>query len=384
MVLFIYLLFNSIKTINLYITSFSIIAVEPFKKPLISETVLRRLIAQKLYYFVKNVKGTDTADIREQTLYTAGKTADYFIMLLDGKAQVTVGSEGLVFDAGPFAYFGTAALRLTASDLKTAARPPTPDSPKDSPCSSTPLAIGANTSSDAPSIPPPAEVVNFVPDYTVRIVEPSLYMKVPRNVYLAAFKASTMEQLKQFSQDEERLMNEIDTVFNNSLCRTESRQMGSLQQLNAQLRERAKAKHSSTQSLANFVKKRDPSPPPTQASPARRKSTSTSIRPPPTALSLTRPSGFSPPQEHKPFGRVEGSGLNAPKSSFQPKPKPASNSQRVAFTKQRSPSPTSRTPSKINLPSLQSKMKSERESSSPPSSPQEHSRLLDKRRRSNA
>lgn len=342
------------------------------------------MIAQKLYYFVKNVTGTDTADVKEQTLYTAGKPADYFIMILDGKAQVTVGTENLIFDAGPFAYFGTAALRLTANDFKNAARPPTPDSPKSGPSSSSQATVTV-TKTDAPSIPPLADTVNFVPDYTVKIIEPSLYLKVTRNVYLAAFKASTMEQLKQFSQDEDRLMHEIDNVFNNSLSRTESRQMGSLQQLNAQLRERAKARHCSTQSLATLAKKREPSPPP-HTSPTRRKSTSTSIRQPVSAQSIART--YSPPREHHEY---EPGGSLSPKaapklsspSSVQIKPKTATNSQRAVFNKHRSPSPTSRISTKINMPSFPAQKKSDRDSSPPSASSKESSRLLDKRRRSN-
>lgn len=193
------------------------IAVEPFKLTYISETVLRRLIAQKIYYYVKNIKDNDARSIKQRTIYTAGRPADYFVMILEGKTKVTVGSENLVFDAGPFTYFGTSALRLTASDIRnqsTISRPPTPDSPNFG-STDIRMAIEANK---LPSQPGTAETnVMFRPDFSVVIVEPTLYMKVPRNVYIAAYRASLLEHQKGCPADEEKLQKEIDNAFNDNL-----------------------------------------------------------------------------------------------------------------------------------------------------------------------
>jgi metal transporter CNNM len=35
---------------------------------------------------------------------------DYFVLVLEGRVEVTVGRENLVFEAGPFTYFGVQAL----------------------------------------------------------------------------------------------------------------------------------------------------------------------------------------------------------------------------------------------------------------------------------
>lgn len=39
-----------------------------------------------------------------------GKAADYFILILEGRVEVTMGRENLVFETGSFTYFGMQAL----------------------------------------------------------------------------------------------------------------------------------------------------------------------------------------------------------------------------------------------------------------------------------
>lgn len=86
--------------------------VEPFSTTFISHTILKRLLSQKIYYKVRFAGN----DVTNRRLYTAGEPADYFIMVLEGRVHVVCGKEGLVFDAGPFSYFGKAALATTAAN----------------------------------------------------------------------------------------------------------------------------------------------------------------------------------------------------------------------------------------------------------------------------
>lgn len=97
--------------------------VEPFTAKYLSDTVLKRLLSQKIFYRVKL-----DDDPKMRRLYTAGQPADYFIMILEGRVHVTCGRENLFFDGGPFCFFGKAAL------LDPTAEPvidilATPDSP---------------------------------------------------------------------------------------------------------------------------------------------------------------------------------------------------------------------------------------------------------------
>jgi len=43
-------------------------------------------------------------------IYQQGKPVDYFVLILEGRVEVTVGRENLVFESGPFTYFGSQAL----------------------------------------------------------------------------------------------------------------------------------------------------------------------------------------------------------------------------------------------------------------------------------
>lgn len=43
-------------------------------------------------------------------IYEQGKPADYFVLILEGRVEVTVGQEQLLFECGPFSYFGKQAL----------------------------------------------------------------------------------------------------------------------------------------------------------------------------------------------------------------------------------------------------------------------------------
>jgi metal transporter CNNM len=39
-----------------------------------------------------------------------GKAVDYFVLILEGRVEVIVGKENMIFESGPFTYFGTQAL----------------------------------------------------------------------------------------------------------------------------------------------------------------------------------------------------------------------------------------------------------------------------------
>lgn len=43
-------------------------------------------------------------------IYEYGKQADYFVLVLDGQAELITGKEKIVSEVGPFSYFGVSAL----------------------------------------------------------------------------------------------------------------------------------------------------------------------------------------------------------------------------------------------------------------------------------
>ncbi len=90
---------------QLFLNLIFLLAVEPFKIEMISETVLHRLLEQDIYCSARQEEKNQGV-----YLYTRGKQADYFIMILQGRVEVTIGKENLIFEQGPFAFFGQHAL----------------------------------------------------------------------------------------------------------------------------------------------------------------------------------------------------------------------------------------------------------------------------------
>ena len=85
-------------------------AVDPFKPDTISETILRRLLKQDIIYHIKVKSREKARNDPAAVIYQQGKPADYFVLILEGRVEVTVGKENLMFESGPFTYFGQQAL----------------------------------------------------------------------------------------------------------------------------------------------------------------------------------------------------------------------------------------------------------------------------------
>ncbi|XP_045457079.1 unextended protein-like [Melitaea cinxia] len=171
-------------------------SVDAFKPESVSETVLRRLLRQDVIHYIK-IKGKSKKELSTY-VYQQGKAVDYFVLVLEGRVEVTVGRENLVFEAGPFTYFGVQAL---AQNLGVAESP-------------TASAMGSlqNISMEAMLRP------TFVPDYSVRAVADLYYLAVRRSLYLAAKRATLMEKgalskgatNEQFDTEVDKLLQSVD------------------------------------------------------------------------------------------------------------------------------------------------------------------------------
>ena len=147
-------------------------SVEPFKREYLSESVLKKLMSQDIFF--KSKQGA--ADVPSSTiLFQSGKAADYFILILEGRCHVTVGRENLVFESGPFTSFGLPAITMNITESSLNVSGMSPD---------------RNTSFKV-----------FVPDYTVEAIGETLYMKVHYAVYLSAYRATIMERQQKLESD---------------------------------------------------------------------------------------------------------------------------------------------------------------------------------------
>lgn len=87
---------------------FPILAVDAFKSEKISKIILRHLLNQNVFHMLR-MRSKDKSD-KSNYLYEHGRPADYFVLILEGRAEVMVGKENLLFESGPFTYYGTQAL----------------------------------------------------------------------------------------------------------------------------------------------------------------------------------------------------------------------------------------------------------------------------------
>ncbi|XP_044258236.1 unextended protein isoform X2 [Tribolium madens] len=169
-------------------------SVELFLPTVISETILKRLLRQDIIYHIKKSKEwrTDPANV----IYHQGKNADYFVLILEGRVEVTIGKENLTFEGGPFTFFGTQALVQT---IGVAESPSAPTSTLGSLESLNLDALLRHT---------------FQPDYTVRATNEVIYLRIKRSLYLAAKRATLMERSQRdLQQSNDQFDEEVDKLL---------------------------------------------------------------------------------------------------------------------------------------------------------------------------
>ncbi|XP_068625897.1 unextended protein-like [Battus philenor] len=148
-------------------------SVDAFRPDMISETVLRRLLKQDVIQHIK-LRGDEDKNDPKRYVFQEGKPVDYFVLILEGRVEVTVGRENLVFEAGPFTYFGVQALTQNVGLAESPA----------------PSTLGSLQNLNMDSM----LRHTFVPDYSVRAIAELYYLTIKRSLYLAAKRATLMEK----------------------------------------------------------------------------------------------------------------------------------------------------------------------------------------------
>merc|ERR1719397_719219 len=110
---------------------------------------------------------------------------DYFLMVIEGKVEVTIGKEERRFQDGPFSCYGEPMLAQALVNLNPA-----------SPMVNGTSSRGASGSQSAHlrKTNTQQQLNVWIPDYSVRALTDLVYLKVRRNTYLVAIKASRMAQ----------------------------------------------------------------------------------------------------------------------------------------------------------------------------------------------
>lgn len=117
-------------------------------------------------------------------IFQQGKPVDFFVLILEGRVEVTVGKENLVFEGGPFTHFGIQALAQNVGF----------ESPQQQ-------IVQNQVKGSLQSLNMDALLrYTFVPDYSVRALSDVVYILIKRSLYLAAKRATLMEQSRRMGE----------------------------------------------------------------------------------------------------------------------------------------------------------------------------------------
>lgn len=131
-------------------------------------------------------------------IFQQGKPVDFFVLILEGRVEVTVGKENLMFEGGPFTHFGMQALAPTVGI----------DSPQQQIIQNQVMGSLQSLNIDA------MLRHTFIPDYSVKALTDVVYVVIKRSLYLAAKRATLMEHSKRLGGEHshEPIDDEVEKV----------------------------------------------------------------------------------------------------------------------------------------------------------------------------
>jgi metal transporter CNNM len=177
-------------------------ALEPFKRECISENILRRLLNQDIYHHIKSkTKGKNDPSM---IIFQQGKPVDFFVLILEGRVEVTVGKENLIFEGGPFTHFGLQALIQNVGI-------DSPQQQQQQQQQATSQVLGSLQSLNVDAM----LRHTFIPDYSVKALSDVVYVLIKRSLFMAAKRATLMEQSKRLGGDHSNdpLDDEVEKVI---------------------------------------------------------------------------------------------------------------------------------------------------------------------------
>lgn len=144
---------------------------------------------------------------RNSKLYTKKEASDKFILILEGRALVTIGQTEMTFEAGPWHCFGNELLDRLHQVTSTMKKPQKSQSRRGSQANLTNAVT--NTASN-PLNEVDAKKMTFVPDYTAIIKDDCTYLEINAQTYLLAFKSTLINRNRADTQDPRDSISEMD------------------------------------------------------------------------------------------------------------------------------------------------------------------------------
>ena len=203
-------------SMSLAILQFLTTSVKAFSPEHVSRRIMQRLLNMDIYRELKLCKKKDKEDMvvdeNEGILMTKGKNCDYFILMLEGRVEITIGKEEHKFQEGPFSCFGEQmleqAMMIPSSPFINNTNHQVVENNAKNTVSNNLRKI--NTQPHISSLDNkdiniskkqqssdilPLNKQTWTPDYSLRAVTDCVYLKIRKNTYLSLIKASRMNNM---------------------------------------------------------------------------------------------------------------------------------------------------------------------------------------------
>jgi len=184
---------------SLAILQFLTTTVRPFFPENCSQRILRKLFTMDVFREIKLTKASkitngkdgkaQESDENEGVIMRKGSPCDFFVLIIEGRVEVSIGKENKSFQEGPFSYFGEQMLEQAMLG---------PSSP-----------MISNTNMDR------GKATSWVPDYTLKAITDVVYLKVRKNTYMVAIKSCRMNNMNSESDSYAMRESDIEDVLAN-------------------------------------------------------------------------------------------------------------------------------------------------------------------------
>jgi len=166
---------------SLAVLQFLTTNVKAFNPEIFSQRILQKLLSMDVYREIKMKSLKSSDGVEEGVIMRKGVPCNFFILIIEGRVEITIGKEDKKFHEGPFSCFGEQILRLK------------------NPLNSSERSLSTSTSQSIKDIAP------WLPDYKVKAVTDVTYLKIRRGIYQLAVKANKLYGLNNESREDEIL-----------------------------------------------------------------------------------------------------------------------------------------------------------------------------------
>ncbi|MCP9257398.1 Metal transporter CNNM4 [Dirofilaria immitis] len=170
-----------------------------FNPDVITPNVLEKLIKQHVrrveFSHLPDMNDPKTVIPRTAKLYTKQEPSERFILILEGRAMVTIGQNQMTFEAGPWHCFGAELLdQLVIVAQQQYGTTSTQSQQQGGGAQGTFSRNSLSTSGVSPSEPVKKSPISFMPDFSAVVRDDCTYLEITAQTYLLAYKSTLISK----------------------------------------------------------------------------------------------------------------------------------------------------------------------------------------------